>query len=318
MIAYGNGAPADGSTGYDGGAVYIDTTNNRIYVNVGSNSSANFDELLIPSRLGAALLSDFHNQGTAAGRGKSPLLWANCPQLDYMLNPQTGSYYFEDFKGDIYGATNSTTRMCGLTFFHDNGPTHQIADDDIHGVLRVEGNDADNDESHLAYGHDGGVFALTASKKFWFECRVRRDTVTDDELAMFVGLAEEGLCAANSLDDNSGDLLVGKDWLGFHCDQADGNAIDFVHGDGAGEAVVKKAGIAVPTAGAWNKLGLYGDGTTITPYVDGVATTDTVLYSASDVPLGEELGLYFLLKNGDVAPAEHKGSIDWWALGVEY
>jgi hypothetical protein len=318
LKAFGTAIPPDGIAGYARGGIFIDTTNGRVYENAGSNTSANFDELLIPSRLSAAILSDVQNQGTAAGRGPSPLLWANCPQLEYMLNPQLGSHYFEDFKGDIYGIAGGTNRMKGLTFFEATGCTHEAVDDDVHGVLRAEGNNDDNADSIVAYGHDGGVIVPTVGKKFWFEARVRRDTVSDNTLAMFIGLAEEGLAAVNSLDVDSGDLVTGKDWLGFHSDQADGNAIDFVHGDGTGEAVVKKAGIVVPTASAWNKVGFYCDGTTVLPYIDGVAqTADGVLLAASDMPLGEELGIYFMLKNG-ATTTEHKGSIDWWSLSVEY
>jgi len=136
-----------------------------------------------------------------------------------------------------------------------------------------------------------------------------------DQLAMFIGLGEQGLCAADSLDDNTADLLVAKDWLGFHVDHANGDAIDFVHGDGAGEAVVAGAAVAVPVAAEWDKLGLYCDGVTVFAYHDGVLV-DSVLLSASDMPLGEELAMYFMLKNGTTAT--YTGSIDWWRLAVEY
>jgi len=307
LDTYGTVVPADGTAGFAKGCKFTDTAYGKVYVNEGTNTSCEFKELLAVPRYAE----------TAADRGPSPLIWDNCPVLDYTLNPVKGSHYFEDFKGDIYGATNTTTRTCGLTFFNDNGPTHEIVDDDVHGVLRVEGNDADNDDSAMAYGHDGGVVIPTAGKKFWFEARVRRDTITDNHLGMFIGLAEEGLCAADSLDANSADLLTGKDWLGFHVDLADGDAIDFVHGDGAGEAVVAGAAVAVPVATEWDKLGLYCDGTTVFAYHDGVLV-DSVLLSASDMPLDEELGMYWIVKNGDDGPGEHKASIDWWRLAVEY
>jgi hypothetical protein len=307
LNAYGNEAPTDGESGYAPGCEFIDAANGKVYINEGTNTSCAFKEVLTTP--------DYAE--TAADRGPSPLIWDNCPILEYTFNPVKGSHYFEDFKGDIYGATNSTTRMKGLTFFNDNGPTHQIVDDDVHGVLRVEGNDADSDDSAMAYGHDGGVIVPTAGKKFWFEARVRRDTVSDNELGMFIGLGEEGLCAADSLDVNSADLVAAKDWLGFHVDLANGDAIDFVHGDGVGEAVVAGAAVAVPVAAEWDKLGMYCDGTTVFAYHDGVLV-DSVLLSASDMPLGEELAMYWIVKNGDAGPGEHKASIDWWRLAVEY
>ena len=99
----------------------------------------------------------------------------------------------------------------------------------------------------MSYGGEGGIVSLVAGKKFWMEARVRRDTVTDNELAMFIGLAEDGLCATNSLDINTGDCLVGKDWLGFDVVHANGNAINFIHGDGTGEIVIAGADVVTPT-----------------------------------------------------------------------
>lgn len=307
LVSYGTVVPVDGSSGYAKGGTFHDNSTGKVYANAGTNTSSEFQELLPVPNFAE----------TAADRGPSPLIWDNCPVIEYMVNPVKGSHYFEDFKGDILSVTNSTMKNSHLGFFNDDGPTHQVMNDNIYGELQVEGNDADNDESIMSYGGEGGVVAPTAGKKFWFEARVRRDTVSDNELAMFVGLAEEGLTATLSLDENSGDLLTGKDWLGFHADQGNGNAIDFVHGDGTGEAVVAGADVCTPTASAWNKLGLYCDGTTVWAYADGVLV-DSILLAASDMPLGEELGMYLMFKNGDVAPAEHKGSIDWWRIAVEY
>lgn len=306
LKTYGMVKPADGIAGFAKGCEFLDTAYGKIYVNEGSITSCEFKELLAVPKFAE----------TAADRGPSPLIWDNCPIIDYTFNPVKGSHYFEDFKGDIYGAAAGTTRMNGLTFFNATGVTHEIVNDDVHGVLRVEANDDDNADAIVAYGHDGGVVVPTAGKKFWFEARVRRDTITIDELAMFIGLAEEGLAAANSLDVATGDLLVGKDWLGFHADHANADAIDFVHGDGSGEAVVAGDGLVVPVADEWDKLGMYCDGVTVFAYHDGVLI-DSVLLAASDMPLDEHLAMYFMVKNGGTS-TEFKASIDWWRLAVEY
>ena len=311
LEAYGLAVPADGVGGYTPGCWFIKVNgvgrNNVLFVNEGTSTSCDFNTI--------RYLPDQY--GTTTGRGPSPAIWSNCPVLDYVANPELGSHYFEDFKGDIYGAA-ALNYNTGLAFFGDTGVLHRGLISDIHGVLQVIDSDSDNDDSVMAYGHNGGVMKLVAGKKFWFECRVSRDTVSDDELGFFVGFAEEGLCGADSLDDNTAECLINKDWLGFLQKLDDGNSIDLVHGDGAGEVVEKKAGIAIPTANAFNKLGLYGDGTTVTPYVDGVPTTDTVLYAVSDMPLGEEMGIYMMTKNGDVGNSDHIMSIDWWRLAVEY
>ncbi len=307
LEVYGTVVPPDGEASFAKGCEFHDTAYGKIYVNEGTNTSCDFKEL--------SAVPNFAE--TAADRGPSPLIWDNCPIVDFTFNPVKGSHYFEDFKGDILSVTNSTMKNSHLGFFNSSGPTHQITNDDIHGVLRVEGNDADNDESYMSYGGEGGIVSLVAGKKFWFEARVRRDTVTDDQLAMYIGLAEEGLTATNSLDINTGDLLVAKDWLGFHVDHGNANAIDFVHGDGTGEAVVAGADVVTPTASVFNKLGLYCDGVTVFAYGDGVLV-DSILIGASDMPLGEELGMYLLFRNGNVGAVEHKGSIDWWRIAVEY
>ena len=305
LETYGTVKPADGVAGFAKGCEFLDTAYGKVYVNEGSNTSCEFKELFAVPRFAE----------TAADRGPSPLIWDNCPIIDYMVNPVKGSHYFEDFKGDIYGTVSTTSRMKGLTFYNATGASHQPVDDDVHGVLRVEGNNLDNDDSVVAYGHDGGVVVPTAGKKFWFEARVRRDSVDNHQLSMFIGLAEEGLAAANSLDVDTGTPVIDKDWIGFHVDADDGNAIDFVHGDGTGEAIVAGAGVAVPVASEWDKLGLYCDGVTVFAYHDGVLV-DSILLSASDMPLNEELAMYFMVKNGETV--EHKASIDWWRLAVEY
>jgi hypothetical protein len=312
LEAYGKEVPVDGTGGFVPGCrfVHIDGSgrNDVLFINGGTAISCNFDTI--------RYLPDQY--GTTSGRGPSPAIWANCPVLDYVANPELGSHYFEDFKGDVFGAAGAVNYNSGLAFFGDTGVLHRGLITDHRGVLQVIDSDTDNDDSAMAYGHNGGVMKLTANKKFWFEARVSRDTVADNELAFFVGLAEEGLCAADSLDVDTGEFVTGKDVLGFLQKLDDGNAIDLIHGDGTGEVVEKAVGIAVPTSGAFNKLGLYGDGTTVTPYVDGVPTTDTILYAAADMPLGEEMAIYLFTKNGDVGNSDHIGSIDWWRLAVEY
>ena len=72
----------------------------------------------------------------------------------------------------------------------------------------------------------------------------------------------------------------------------------------------------MPVAAEWDKLGLYCDGVTVFAYHDGVLV-DSILIGAADMPLGEELGMYLLFRNGGTA-TEFKGSIDWWRLAVEY
>ena len=45
VIAHGAAAPADASTGYAGGCLFIDTTGNTAYINKGDEDSSNFDEI---------------------------------------------------------------------------------------------------------------------------------------------------------------------------------------------------------------------------------------------------------------------------------
>ena len=103
--AYGTAVPVDGTVGYITGAIFKQTdggANTSAYVNEGSATSCDFNAVMADVPVA---------YGTATGRGPSPLIWDDCPVLDYTLNPQLGSHVFDDLHSGIDVAANKAVAV---------------------------------------------------------------------------------------------------------------------------------------------------------------------------------------------------------------
>lgn len=324
MEAYGNVLPIDGTTGYAVGAVFkhsdggVDTA---VYINEGSKTSCDFNPIdAVPTAY-----------GTAAGRGPSPLIWNNCPVLDYMVNPELGSHFFDDFHDGIVNvsvATQSVAQSAALGTTGKWGSFKQgtagtaitTLTTDIHGVVQLAST-TDNEDACICYpknGHTAGMFKFTPGKKLWMEARISFLIVSDDNDQSFIGFAEEGLMAAGTIlaIDEAG--MVDKDYVGFVNIEADGDMLDVIYNEEGGtDRVVNADLIQMTTANAFRKIGMYCDGQTITYYADGVALAGTTDLSDIEFPAGEEMTFYICLLCGDTA-ADQNLQVDWVRLAQEY
>ena len=248
--------------------------------------------------------------------GPSPSLWKDCPVLEMLEDPSVGYYFFDDFTSFADDGAN------GYATYEDTGVNVQQAAGEVGGALEVSGNDADNDEGSITTGGNTGGFVKISSsggKKLWFEAKVKKASIADNALAMFLGLSEEGLAAANTLVDDTGEV-ASKDLVGFQTLHADGDALVFCYRK-AGQA---KQTISLDgdsddlTADTYVKVGFKIDpdapaGKRLTLYVDGVEQVNhgtAANISATTFPDGEELALLWATKVG--AAAESKGYLDWW------
>ena len=258
-------------------------------------------------------MANRYYKGDNTGNGPSPQIWANCPVLDIMEDPNKGYHFFDDF----------------LQFLEDTGgwlvaganDTCAYVATEVGGVINVGATGADNDEGYLTSGNnEAGMVKVytTTPRKMWFEARVRTTSIVDQ--AVFIGLAEEGLAAADTLSNDDGDL-ASKDFVGFHADTAAPTLLDCVYREAAATGIVPKASAQTLVAATWYKLGMYFDGTYLHYYVDGVeeSLTSTItgvdvdkglkVSAATDFPDGEELAVLIGVHDGEGAAKSI--DIDW-------
>lgn len=273
----------------------------------------------------------------AVGRGLSPAIWQAYGFIGgNFMDPSRVGFHFDDFVN--FPTMTSVTDQDGYYTYQDGGVTiapYAVIDNSKgeFGVVRIAGNDADNDEGHLELG-DGtaGLVRIdnTAGSRcvVAFEARIRRVSVTDNHTAFAFGLGEPGFSAAEGLVDDTGALVAaGKDFLGFQTLTASNEEIDAVYmigGTATVNQITDNAGTAV--AATWHKLGGVYDpfaesGKKIKLFIDGVEiayttpVTDAVIAAGTAFPTDEELTLVLLTKNGDVGTTAHETDIDWWAVG---
>ena len=316
LDAYGTEKPVDGVGGFAKGCTFKDESAGKVYVNEGTNTSCEFHELLAVPNFAES----------AAGRGPSPLIWDNCPVIDYTVNPQLGMHYFTDFLDGIVVASNQSTAAAaalGTTgdwaAFTANGPTITTLTTDYHGVVRLFAT-ADNLDAIIAYpktAQTAGCFAFTAGKKLWMEMRIKQDSHTDSEGTAFMGFAQQGLLSTGALLAANEAGMADVDYVGFQRIYADGDKLDTMYTtSGSADDTVGADAVTV-VAAAWQKLGIYCDGATIFFYADGVLLADSVSIADSNFPDGEEMALYLGVLGG-VDADDVAINVDWVRVAQEF
>lgn len=181
------------------------------------------------------------NRTALTERLPSPAIWANCPVLEILERPGSGVHFFDDFLNLSQHVSDQSVQT--YDSYIDTGVTiKQLAGVD-YGVAEMAGNDADNDEGVLSgHGPIVNIQDVGASGKLWFECRWKKASVSDNAHAAFMGLAfdhGDGVSIAKTLALTDDDGALGAfSYLGFHVDQADGDALDFVYKAEGQSAVV--------------------------------------------------------------------------------
>ena len=239
---------------------------------------------------------------------------------------------FTSFYGTV--ATKVGDYSGGYKSYEETSTSIVQASDQKGGVIQITADGTDNDDIALAAGGAAGVLGAisdTAADAHLtaFECRFKTSTVTDDESAFFLGLAEEGLAAAASIANNTG-IIDDKDHIGFstnhlHGGTAGENAkLDFAYQLSGATRVVKIATLQTLAADTWYKVGFVYDpdaeaAKRITVYLDNaeqstyVTATNISTSTGSAFPDGQELTFNALQHSGGTA-AGSVLSIDWWAF----
>jgi hypothetical protein len=259
------------------------------------------------------------------GTGPSPALWGDAPRIEeYWTHPSIGYHWWDDFENFADHVSDQDVQRyasyidTGVTFKQLTGTAG------VGGAIELAGNDADNDEGVLSTHGPAFMVSDTAAqaKKLWFEARFKKASIANNALAIFLGLAfdhgsSEKLSKTLCLTDDDG-ALGAFSYLGFHVDQANGDAIDAVYKAEGQAQTVNKAGIHVPVADTYVKLGLKYDplasaAKRIKWYVDGVEQSTYVTatqIAAATFPDAEPLALVWCGKVG--TGAESKAQMSWW------
>lgn len=296
LLAYGTTKPADSSTGYAEGCIFVVVNGSGgavNYVNEGSDTVSDFNLSITEDNISAqiALLITAANAntvvdtgmppyGSAAGVGPSPLIWDGAPVLDTILNPQLGTYFFTDFMefGGLALAANGSDG--GLTLVERTDGTLADVPTVPGGIMALSSvnNTADQGGTMQIVGCQCEPKDGTTIRMEW------RCKVSEDGGQCFMGLAED---AASAIVD-SDDAIVANNHAGFFRDTGTGDA-DWTAGcaDGASADETDDAATSVKTS--YHKYGIVIEGigavtgSTVKYYFDGVLVATTT--AIADMPL---------------------------------
>lgn len=264
----------------------------------------------------------------ASYRALSPRIWSRFSPYLQTPNGDDGVFAIgSDLRafGKTFAVASNVGRYncegCHYLAYEDTGDAIAQIETDRNGAVKITSAATDNNESWLQPGDTKTVMGLISDtagddKMLAFEVRAKVGQLT--ETAIFWGLSEETLAAADTLVDDTG-ALASKDFIGFHAPaHATECVIDFVWRKAGAAAVVKIDGLATLTADTYVNLGFIYDprqpaSKRITVYKDNVeqSTYGTATdIAASTFPDGEELNVLLGQKVG--AAAAKTSTIDSW------
>ena len=262
-------------------------------------------------------------------RGPSPIVFrGGLTQLKHQNDVGVCMLVWDDFQTAPVHASAAasggyyTYQDTGVTIQGATGPPNLGSADNKAelGVLEVAGNDADNDEGHTQFGY-GGPFRIGNSAsntgKVLFEARIKKASVADNGVGIFIGLGT-GPVATNYLVDDTAELIATKGFIGFQGLNDDGNQLDVVYQAASQTKQTVLANAVTLTADEYVKVGFRYDPTMIDAakkiqfYADGVlldADVSTTNIDAATFPEDEALVPMMLTKVGTAA--ESKVQLDW-------
>jgi len=195
-------------------------------------------------------------------------IWDNFPLDELRANPSRGVLLEYDPKFNpmpvspyaVYTGAHMTVALTANTAL---GTAAAL-------VLTAGASVADNDAVAVQFP---GPIDVSGGKPWAFEVLIACGTVTDTDVEWLVGLLEASTLANATPFANGGALAAAADIVCFDVKADDGNSIDVSYQKGGETPVLHDDDVGVPTAATDIKLGMYYNGTTITPYVNGTATT---------------------------------------------
>lgn len=266
------------------------------------------------------------NGSANTDRGESGAIWADYPDELIRANPKLGFHLFEDFRDLATLVTPTITTevlyLKGYKAFGSSGGT--ILPAAIEGGSGLVFTETDDNQG-LSLAQIALPFQISRDDgKFWFEARLKTNSVADTDHGFFLGLmdavtltATDPIAAAGTLADHN--------FVGFHRLEGDGDQIDTVY-KANGVTQVSVQTDSIPTgqtlaADTYFKLGMKWDqeGGKLSWYFNGLrmATQYTMVAAAgTDFPNDVRMGLIFAMlcaSNNDAIV-----TIDWWRAAQQY
>lgn len=228
----------------------------------------------------------FHDDAT------KDAMWRNAPH-PHLITPVAGYGRIDDFLS--YAEDEWTVTVVSV----GTGDSTIALTAGDGGLLRV--NTAANENDGAQAQSDVISFNLTTTNNMWIDFAV---DITDDvtQSDAFVGLA---------VTDTTIIAGVSNDIIYWHKDDGDTNW-DFTSRASSTSTDVTAAHTSVIDTRVI--LGWHWDGTTLTPYVDGVAKTDVT----TNVPTATDLRLSFGYLNGAAAAQNEGMNLDWIRYAVTF
>jgi hypothetical protein len=258
---------------------------------------------------------------SVVSRMPSPAIWADCPSDEMLANPERGLYIWDDFLSGIVADATLVLgqRYPGWTAYVESDQAADVAlQSDETGVIKLDQDGTDDDVTVVTSGDNvTGCIKINANdpRPVWYETRVKLNTVTDGDLATFVGLMQEGQ-AGDGTPLGALGALADVDYIGFVVNEDDGDAVDFVVHI-AGTAAGGTANIATLTANTYVRLGfkyIPNEGK-IRVFVDGEEVKDAVYdISSASFPAAQKLALVFAIASGANGVDSDGLYVDWVRL----
>jgi len=282
----------------------------------------------------------YKTEDSVNSRGPSPSIWADCPVITFLNDPSKGMHKFDDFKNSIVtketaSATDFTSGV-GLiegdinwyAYIESSKLVDCAIQQDDDGVLMLDTDGTDDDVDVITSGDNviGSIRSpkVGESKKFWFEARVKVNTITDTDLSWFVGLMEPGQAADGTPLGAAPTAPADVDYFGFFVAEADGDDCTLVYNEATSGTAQSNTGKITLEADTWVRLGIKLDAINgkIRFYADGVDLGDDVAVDVSDTnadwPGNTDMDIVFALTSGDAGEDGDNMKIDWVRVAQEY
>ncbi len=276
-------------------------------------------------------------------RGPSPSIWADCPVNAFEKDPGKGSHMFDDFRNSIVlketasgtDFTSGVGRIAGdipwYIYAEQDKLSNVVVQADDEGVLALTLGDTADDVTTITSG--GNVIGqwripkVGETKKFWFETRIKFSTVTDTDLAAFIGFIQPGqagdgtpLGAAPTAPNSS------ADYVGFFIAEADGNDLTIVYNEAGAGTAQSSTGQITLTADTYVRVGMKlvidGNSLKIRFYADGVDLGDDVAVDISSAdanwPGNTNMDIMHTITFGALGATADNLKVDWVRVAQEY
>lgn len=268
--------------------------------------------------------------GQMGGRGLSPRLWALGSGQGVSPDGMSNAFFqVDDFLNmppaapAVAGPTAHI--LGGYAAYVDSATTasaiRQLANE-VGGILELRTGGTNNHQAYLTSGGNTGTLgkiddAPGEQRLVLFETRVRPGQISND-ISWFVGLAEEGLAATNTMATTG--LLADKDFVGFHVLKDAGSTLRFVYRKEGQAVQIPVANLATLQADRWYKLGfaynpVMPQSKRLKIFVDNEEYPVTITaqqISAATFPKAEHLAFLAGVRTG--AASARFMALDWWAF----